>query len=106
MRQQPLSLDDESASDLSSRVKLFLTERHYPALRNVCVEVHGDTVVLTGRVPTFHERQLAVASCRHVAGVYAVADRLSVAEFVPSAAISPDRTSGPAIDRRRLARRG
>ena len=106
MRQEPISLDVESTADLTVPVKLFLIERHYPALRDVCVEVHGDTVVLTGQVPTFHERQLAVASCRRVAGVLAVADRLSVAQTTSRTAILPDRTSGPAIDRRRLGRRG
>jgi osmotically-inducible protein OsmY len=71
--------NDASNLDLTARVRSFLSERHFPALRQVEVEVRGETVILKGRVSTFHERQLAIAFCQRVAGVYDVVDCLTVA---------------------------
>jgi osmotically-inducible protein OsmY len=72
--------------DLERRVRIFLGERHLPVLRRLEISVHNGTVVLSGRVRTFYERQVAVHSCRRVAGVREVVDRLRVVDAMPAAA--------------------
>ena len=69
----------ESNTELSSRVKAFLLSRHFPGLMEVDVEENNGTIVLTGRVRTFRERQAAVECCKRVAGVREVIDGLVVA---------------------------
>jgi osmotically-inducible protein OsmY len=49
------------------------------SLREIDVETIGDIVVLRGRVWNFHQRQLALALCKRVAGVRVVRDQLEVA---------------------------
>jgi osmotically-inducible protein OsmY len=72
--------DEAAQTELCDRVKQFLASRHFASFRKLNVTVLGDSVVLDGCVPRFHERQLAVALCRHVPGVYRVVDRLIVPE--------------------------
>jgi osmotically-inducible protein OsmY len=61
---------------LASRVRTFLAQQHLPGLTKIEVEAHGDTVRLSGQVRTFYERQMAIASCKRVAGVRQIDDRL------------------------------
>lgn len=66
--------------DLSRRVALFLATAAMPGLRRLRVDMVGDTVVLSGRVRTFYERQTAVEWSRRVAGVIDVADQIEVGD--------------------------
>jgi hypothetical protein len=75
---QPLLIDDPASVELRDRVKQFLASQHFVSFRKLEVIVSGDSVVLHGCVPTFHERQLAVALCQHVTGVHQVVDQLIV----------------------------
>jgi osmotically-inducible protein OsmY len=81
----PDSDSDESAI-LERRVRSYLYNRHVAALRGLRVEVDRDTVILTGRVNSFYEKQLSHATARRVAGVRDVLDRIRV---VPGHDASP-----------------
>jgi len=61
-------------------VALFLSTAGMPGLRRLRVDVAGDTIVLSGRVRTFYERQIAVERSRRVAGVIEVDDQIEVVE--------------------------
>lgn len=50
----------------------------YPALRDIQIEVERGTVVLWGRVPTYHQKQMAQAAAQRVAGVRGIANGIEV----------------------------
>lgn len=79
-----LRVDAAADAELGDRVKQFLASQHFASFRQLDVSVSGDGVVLHGRVPSFHERQLAATLCRHVAGVHRVIDQLTVSESLPT----------------------
>lgn len=81
---EQLLVDDAASADLGDRVKQFLASQYFASFRKLDVTVSGDGIVLHGRVPNFHERQLAVALCGHVAGVHRVVDQLIVSESLPT----------------------
>lgn len=64
--------------ELLQRVKSFLAGRHYSPLRNLRVQVLGDSVIVSGIVSSFHERQVAIECCKRVAGVRHVVDEVTV----------------------------
>jgi osmotically-inducible protein OsmY len=74
-------------SDLVRRVKNRLSGQSIPSLREIDVEASGDLVVLRGRVQNFHQWQVAMTLCKHVAGVRGVRDRLEVALPVKEATL-------------------
>ena len=65
-------------SELQRRVQQFLMTAHLPALRHVGVEVVDDSVVLTGSVQSFYEKQMATEFARRVAGVVSVVNSIEV----------------------------
>lgn len=81
MQPHRLAPPSEFDCDLQRRVRAFLAGRHYQALRRLQVDVESDAVVLSGTVPTFHQRQVAVECAAHVAGVLRVVDRLNVSDL-------------------------
>jgi len=81
MQPHRLAPPSEFDCDLQRRVRAFLAGRHYQALRRLRVDVEADAVVLSGTVPTFHQRQVAVECAAHVAGVLRVVDRLNVSDL-------------------------
>lgn len=76
----PPSTDVRANEELAARVRIYLADRHFPTLRQLDVVALDRTIVLSGRVHTFHERQLAVVFCRRVAGVRHVVDRVVVSD--------------------------
>ena len=77
---EQLLVDDAANAELRDRVKQFLASQHFASFRKLDVVVVGDSVVLQGDVPNFHERQLAVVLCQRVAGLHRIVDRLIVPE--------------------------
>ncbi len=75
-----LASTSEFDCELQRRVRAFLAGRHYQALRRLRIDVEEGAVVLSGTLPTFHQRQIAVECARHVAGVLRVIDRLNVSD--------------------------
>jgi hypothetical protein len=64
--------------DLERRTRIFLDRQNVPAVRRVTVSASQGAVKLRGRVGSFHERQLCVNCCQHVAGVMRVIDEIEV----------------------------
>ena len=64
--------------DLRHRVISYLATKHLPNLRKLDVDAVGGKVTLRGRLDSFHEKQIAIHSCRRVAGVRDLVDKLDV----------------------------
>ena len=69
-------IDQEEAVDqelkdlaLEARILQFLSSRHVPGLRNLCVRAKNGIVTVTGQVLTFYEKQLCNQCCRMVPGI-------------------------------------
>ena len=62
---------DQELSDLAleTRILQFLSSRHVPGLRNLCVRSKNGIVTVTGKVLTFYEKQLCNQCCRMVPGI-------------------------------------
>jgi osmotically-inducible protein OsmY len=60
-------------NDLATRVRASLQGKR-AELAFLFVDVESGTVRLSGRVPSFHLRQLAISAAKHVAGVRHVID--------------------------------
>lgn len=71
---------DYPDNDIQVRVKSFLSSRHFPAFREIDVQVDNGTVTLQGQVNSYYEKQVALNSCQHVAGVLATVDQIVVQE--------------------------
>jgi osmotically-inducible protein OsmY len=69
--------DDE---DLRFRVFNFLHSRHFPKLRVLQVKAQNGVVTLSGKVTSYYEKQVALNSCRRVAGVLSLVDCVDVLE--------------------------
>ena len=82
----------DQQSELCGRVKQFLEAQHFNSFRKIDVQASGDSVVLKGSMPSFHERQLALACCHRVAGVRGVVDELLVRS--PAKALLPNLIRG------------
>jgi len=64
--------------DLQQRVARFLISRHFPAFRNLEVDVEHGAVTLTGKLDSYYEKQVALTSCQRVAGVLTLVDEIAV----------------------------
>lgn len=62
--------------DVSKRVQNLLGRR--AALRSVQIDVEQGTVVLSGVVTTFYDRQLCISGAKRVPGVRRIVDQLAV----------------------------
>ncbi len=65
---------------LAHRVQECLRQTYRPSMERLQVETHGGVVTLSGRVFSFHEKQLCLSLCQRVPGVVRVVDRLAVLE--------------------------
>ena len=78
------TLEDSADAELTNaerlvrRVRLSIDHAGLPALRLIDIKVIGSTVVLSGRVATFHQKQLATALASRVAGVVEVMNQIEV----------------------------
>ena len=71
-------LPTASDSDLERRIRSFLGNVGQDSLRHLQVRVRSGVALLTGRVRSFYERQLAISACQRVPGVYQVSDEIAV----------------------------
>ena len=76
-----VEFDDD---DLCHRISNFLGSRHFPAFRNLLVQVDNGYVKVSGEVNSYYEKQVALTSCRRVAGVIEVTDDVEVVAKPPS----------------------
>jgi osmotically-inducible protein OsmY len=69
---------DYPDQDVLQRVRTFLNSRHFPAFRQLQVDVVNGAVRLSGSVRTYYEKQVALNSCQRVAGVLQLIDDIGV----------------------------
>ena len=69
---------DYPDDDVRRRVSRFLYSRHFPAFRNLEIVVEHGAVTLTGEVHSYYEKQVAMTTCQHVAGVLTLIDEIDV----------------------------
>lgn len=74
----PIQTIDSASQELQQRVALHLQNRQLAFGGRLRIEAKHGTVTLSGRVPTFYQRQLIYAATRKVAGVMKVIDQLEV----------------------------
>lgn len=65
-------------ADVLWRVESYLDSKHFTGFRDLNVEVNDGIVTISGKVDNFHERQVALNSCRRVAGVLQLIDEIQV----------------------------
>ncbi|MGE5195312.1 MAG: BON domain-containing protein [Deltaproteobacteria bacterium] len=68
----------DSDAVLMEAIGQSLRSTGYPALRNLGISVIGGDVVLTGRVPTYHQKQLAQATVQQFLQVRGIANSIEV----------------------------
>jgi osmotically-inducible protein OsmY len=67
--------------DVQQRVALFIQQRHLSRGARLTVIARRGVVTLSGRVSSFHHRQLLVSLAQRVAGVVQVQDELDVETY-------------------------
>jgi osmotically-inducible protein OsmY len=65
---------------LASRISTQLAETHRWSLKRLSVDVCGGEVTLRGCVGSFYEKQIAIQTCRGLAGIERLTDAMEVAE--------------------------
>jgi hypothetical protein len=95
----------EADRALLQRVKDCLDQRGYAPLRSLKISVERGVVLVQGRVPTFHLRQIAIGCIKRAVCVTQVVDRIEVVDAPdpcqPSAEDDEEReTSEPSLRRR------
>lgn len=78
---------DYPDTEVLNRVKDFLFSRHFPSIRELDVNVDEGIVTLSGRVQSYYEKQIAMNSCQHVAGVLSMIDKIVVEARSKEAAV-------------------
>ena len=71
---------DYRDADIRHRVTSFLNSRHFPAFKNLQVEVENGSVIVSGELRTYYEKQVALSTCQRVAGVRTLIDEIGVSE--------------------------
>lgn len=64
---------------LANLISAQLAETNRASLRRLSVDVHDGEVTLRGHVSTFHEKQVAIQTCRLLAGIERLIDAVEVA---------------------------
>lgn len=67
-------------TDLLQVVSRFLASQQFPALRNFKIDVEHGAVTLSGKVRSYHEKQIAIASCQRLNGVLSLVDQIEVVD--------------------------
>ena len=70
--------DFDKDRTLTELVGRALRATGFPALRNVDIEINRDLVILRGRLPSYHQKQLAQASAQQVQGVCGIVNHIEV----------------------------
>ena len=69
--------------DLRFRIESYLKSRHFPEFENLDVSVQNGSVILSGRLPSYYKKQVALSSCQRVAGVVRLVDQVRVGGRTP-----------------------
>ena len=65
-------------AEIRNRVTSLLHSSHFPAFRSFGIRVEQGAVTLVGKVQSYYEKQVAMTSCQHVAGVLSFIDEIEV----------------------------
>jgi osmotically-inducible protein OsmY len=68
-----------SDCQLERQIASHLAETNRPGLRGLAVNVANGNVTLRGCVASFYEKQLAIQTCRVLAGIERLTDAVEVA---------------------------
>lgn len=68
----------EADTEPYTKAKIALLSSPILSLRRLDIEKHGESLVLTGRVHTFYEKQQAQELVRTAAGTYQLVNSISV----------------------------
>lgn len=71
---------DSHDADLLTRIGIAMTLSRRPAFQKLHLVVYQRGVTLSGELPSYHERQLAVELVRRIAGVLRVHDQIVVSD--------------------------
>ena len=71
---------DAQDADLLTRIGIALTLSRRPAFQKLHLVVYQRGVTITGELPSFYDRQLAVELVRRIAGVLRVHDQIVVSD--------------------------
>ena len=74
----PAAPDRGDDRTLIEKLGRALSATGYSTLRGIEIEIHHGVVVLWGRVPNYHQKQLAQATVQQVPGVRRVANGIDV----------------------------
>ena len=69
---------DYSDRLLQRRVSNFLSSRHFPDFRYLTIDVDNGCVTLSGILYSHYQKQVALDSCRRVAGVLNLSDQIQI----------------------------
>ncbi len=75
-----MSSISQSDTDILDHVQKRLMNTGYSHHRRLKVTTENGVVVITGRMPSFYVRQVAIECVRRVPGVMRVVDRISVGD--------------------------
>lgn len=64
---------------LANQVSMHLAETNRSSLRRLSVDVSAGEVTLRGSVSSFHEKQIAIQTCRVLPGIDRLIDAVEVA---------------------------
>lgn len=67
-----------SELSLVHKIKNYLFERNPQLHHTVNITQHGDSILLSGRVSSFYQRQVCINTCQRVAGVQKIVDQIEV----------------------------
>ena len=76
----PVDENEVPDRELELRVKGFLERLNLAALRDLDVEIRNGAAVITGRVRTFYQKQLATSCFQRVAGVLNVLNKVRLTD--------------------------
>jgi osmotically-inducible protein OsmY len=63
---------------LATQISTQLAETNRQSLKRLLVDVRAGHVTLRGRVSSFYERQIAIQTCRALAGIERLSDAVEV----------------------------
>ena len=66
---------------LARQITDQLAETNRASLKRLSVDVMGGSVTLRGNVSSFYEKQIAIQTCRALAGISGLTDAMEVAAF-------------------------
>lgn len=71
---------DSYDADLLTRIGIAITLSRRPAFQKLHLVVYQRGVTISGELPSYHDRQLAVELIRRIAGVLRVHDQIVVSD--------------------------